>query len=182
MEYRFDLTLTDEDYIAFNQFHAFDSPQGRKQMKKNKLLLSSFILVLIVALRLIMEHSTVLVVYTAVMALYLAAYLLFYRKIVMLLKRQIKRMKKEGKLPYEPAVTMEFYADRFVELAPNKRTEQRYSCIERICVVPDRFVLLYLNTITAIILPIPQLRQQTQLDGFLAFLSEKHGTQLCFER
>lgn len=183
MEYRFDITLTDEDYIAFNQFHAFDSPQGRKQTKKNKLFLSIFILMLIVAPLLIMGYSTVFAIYTAVMALYLAAYLLFYRKIATLIqKKQIKRMKKQGKLPYEPAVTMEFYADRFVELTPNMRTEQSYSSIERICVIPDRFVLLYLNTITAVILPIPQLRQQTQLDGFLAFLSEKHGTQLCFER
>lgn len=45
--------------------------------------------------------------------------------------------------------------------------------------VPGRFVLLYLNTITAEILPIPQLRQQTDLNAFLAFLSEKHGTQIC---
>lgn len=179
MEYRFDITLTDEDYIAFNQFHAFESPQGKKQTKKNKLLLSIFILVLIAALRLIMGHSTVFAIYTAVMALYLAAYLLFYKKIVTLFqKKQIKQMKKEGKLPYEPTMTMEFYADRFEELTPNMRTEQSYSSIERICVVPDRFVLLYLNTITAIILPIPQLRQQTDLNVFLAFLSEKHGTQI----
>lgn len=90
-----------------------------------------------------------------------------------MLKRQIKRMKKQGKLPYESVATMEFYADHFVEIASSRRTEQNYSSIERICVVPDRFVLLYLNTVADDILPISQLRQQTELEGFLAFLSEK---------
>lgn len=180
MEYQFELTLTEEDYIAYNQFHAFESPLGKKQMKKNKLLLGGFTAVLIVALGLHIGRNTVFAIYTAVVTLYLAVYLLFYRKIAMLLlKRQIKRMKKQGKLPYEPVATMEFYADRFVEIASSRRTEQNYSSIERICVVPDRFVLLYLNTITAVILPISQLRQQTQLEGVLDFLSEKCPGEVC---
>lgn len=180
MEYRFELTLTEEDYIAYNQFHAFESPLGKKQMKKNKLLLGGFTAVLIVALGLHIGRNTVFAIYTAALALYLAVYLLFYRKIVMLmLRRQIKRMKKQGKLPYEPVATMEFYADRFVDITPAGRMERQYSSIERICVVPDRFVLLYLNTITAVILPISQLRQQTQLEGFLDFLSEKCPGEVC---
>lgn len=177
MEYRFDITLTEEDYIAYNQFHAFESPQGKKQMKRSRLLLVGITAVLIVSLGLHMGRNTVFAFYTAAMVLYLVVYLLFYKKIVMFfLKRHIKRTKKQGKLPYEPVVTMEFYADHFVEIAPSSRTEQRYSSIERIYVVPDQFVLLYLNTITAGILPISQLRQQVELEDFLAFLSEKCPT------
>lgn len=180
MEYRFDITLTEADYIAFNQFHAFDSPQGKKQMKKNRLLLSAAILALIVAIYLIAGQNTAFLIYTAAMALYLTVYLLFYRKIVMMvLKRQIRRLKKDGKLPYEPVATLEFYADRFVEITPSRRTEQTYSSVEQICLVSDQFVLLYLNTVLAVILPIAQLSQQTDLDALLAFLSEKCGKQIC---
>lgn len=180
MEYRFDITLTEQDYIAYNQFHAFDSPQGKKQRKRNKMMLSTAILALIVAMGLILRDSIVFALYDAALAVYLAVCLLFYRKIAMLiLKWQIKRMKKEGKLPYEPAATMEFYADHFVEITPAGRMERQYSSIERICIVPDRFVLLYLNTVTAVILPISQLRQQTQLEGFLDFLSEKCPGEVC---
>lgn len=60
--------------------------------------------------------------------------------------------------------------------SPIGRMEQSYSGLERICVVPDRMLLLYRNSSQVFVLPIQQLRQQADLDGFIRFLSQKCGT------
>jgi len=89
------------------------------------------------------------------------------------LKDYLSITKKRGKLPYAPASTMEFYEDKFVEVTPDTRTERGYGVLERICVVDNRFVCLYDSSISAYILPIPQIASQLDQAAFLDFLSQK---------
>ena len=89
------------------------------------------------------------------------------------MKTQIKRLKKVGKLPFDPVSTLEFHEDKMVEVTALQRTEQSYSIFERICVVKDRYVLLYKSSVSAYILPVLQIKEQLNQEDFIEFLSKK---------
>ena len=89
------------------------------------------------------------------------------------MKVQIKRLKKIGKLPFDPESTLEFHEDKMVEITALQRTEQSYSIFERICVVKNRYILLYISSVSAYILPILQIKEQLNQDDFIEFLSRK---------
>lgn len=50
---------------------------------------------------------------------------------------------------------------------------QNYSILERICVVKDRYILLYKSSVSAYILPVLQTKEQLDQEDFMEFLSKK---------
>lgn len=177
MLYQLNITMTEEDYIAYNEFHSLESKEGKKQLRKGRILYLLFTAALMVLFLLVVGRSSLTPIYVALMALYTAVYMAMYKKVVKKnIRKQITVMKKSGKLPFDPQATFEFYGDRLVEITPDKRIEQRYDGIQRVCVLPDRYILLYHTTVGAYILPIPQIGSQVNQADFLRFLSEKCPT------
>ena len=126
---------------------------------------------------LVLGWTTFSAIYVILLGSFTLLYMLLFKKILNRnIKAQIKRLKKTGKLPYEPVSKLEFYEDKLVEISASKRIEQGYDVLERICVVGDRFILLYNSSVGAYILPIPQLRAQLDESDFLSFLSAKCST------
>jgi len=60
-----------------------------------------------------------------------------------------------------------------VEITALQRTEQSYSILERICVVKNRYILLYKSSVSAYILPVLQTKEQLDQEDFIEFLSKK---------
>ena len=76
-------------------------------------------------------------------------YMLLLKKILTLnIKAQIKRMKKTGTLPCDFESVYEFNEESITETSSTARTEQSYRAIEKICVVKDRYILLYNSSIS----------------------------------
>ncbi len=78
-----------------------------------------------------------------------------------------------GKLPFDPVSTLEFYEDKMVEITASSRTEQGYNIFERVCVVKDRYILLYKSSVGAYILPVAQIKAQLNQENLVDFLSKK---------
>ena len=176
MLYQLNITLTDEDYLQFNNFHSFESGQSKKMLLKTRLIYIAAMVGLIVLLVLITGWSSLATLYAGLLASFTLVYMLMFKKILQKnMKSQIKRMKKMGRLPYEAVSTIEFYEDRMVEISPTSRTEESYGIFERVCVVKDQYLFLYRSSISAYILPIPQIKTQINLEDFLHFLSRKCG-------
>ena len=177
MLFQLNITLTEEDYLAFNDFHAFGSGHGKKLIRRSRIIFVSLMALLMALVLLVIGTSVFALSYAAFLGLFTAVYMLLYRKILARnIKAQIKRLKKQGKLPFDPVSTLEFYDDKLVEITPSKRTEQNYSTFERICIVQGKYILLYYSSVGAYILPIPQIQAQTDQDAFLRFLSGKCDT------
>ena len=174
MIFRFNITLTEEEYLTFNCFHSFEWAHGKKQIGKTRTLFTLVMAIIIALVVLINGWSTFSIAYAIILALLTAAHMLWYKKIMKhSIKAQIKRLKKIGKLPFDPMSTIEFYEDKMVETTDSKRIEQKYSTFERICVVSGRFILLYYSSVAAYILPFPQIKAQANLEKLLGFLSSK---------
>lgn len=176
MHFEFVTKITEQDYLDFNYFHALESQQGKKQLTKSRLaLLALYALLMLMAILLTGWED-----YTA---WYILSILLCALVHTMLLKRSMKRnirkgienMKKTGRLPYDEESKLEFFDNMFVEIGSTNRTEYKYQAVERVCVVKERFVLIYTSVAQAYVIPIWQLRQQVDMDAFLSFLTLKCG-------
>ena len=177
-----DITLTEEDYLYFNEFHTFETPQGKKQGKRSRMGFACFMLALIVVEIIVLEATIFSLIYAAVLGIFAVLFLLFLKKVVgKNIRKQIENLKKQGKLPYEPTARMEFYEDRMVEIGPTCRSEQSYGNIERIYVVKGRYVFLYTSSIMAQILPIPQITEKIELRDFLDFISARCSAAEYYE-
>lgn len=177
MPFQLNITLTEEDYLAFNNFHSFGSAHGKKLIMRSRIIFVSLMALLMVLVILIIGTTVFALSYAAFLGMFTAVYMLLYKKILNRnIRVQIKRLKKQGKLPFDPVSTLEFYEDKLVETTASKRTEQNYSMFERICIVKDRYILLYYSSVGAYILPIPQIQTQIDQDAFLRFLSGKCDT------
>lgn len=174
MLFQLNINLSEEDYLSFNNFHSFESVNGKKAIRKSRLFFTLSMIFLAVLLVLVMGLTTFSVIYTALLLLFTLLYMVFFKKILTHnMKAQIKRLKKTGKLPYDPVSTLEFYEDKIVEITESSRTEQSYNIFERICVVKNRYILLYKTSVTAYILPVAQINTQLNQQDFVAFLSTK---------
>lgn len=174
MLFQLNINLSEDDYLDFNKFHAFESMHGKKLIDKTRVFFVLAIIILAAFFLLVMGFTTFSITYAALLLLFAVLYMVFFKKLLTrIVKTQIKRLKKVGKLPFDPVSTLEFYEDKMVEITPQKRTEQSYSIFERICVVKNRYILLYHSSVGAYILPAAQVKAQLNQEELVSFLSNK---------
>ena len=174
MQYQLDITLTEEDYLLFNVFHSTETPFGKKECKKGRIILICYIVVFAILLLYVARLSTFSTVIMALLELYLILNLLLIKKVIKRnIKKHIRKVAKTGKLPYSPSSRLEFYEDKLREESEGKCSEESYSTIERIYVVKDQLILIYVDAIRAYILPRQQIAKQVNLEEFISFISKQ---------
>jgi len=168
------INLSEDDYLDFNQFHSFESMHGKKLIHKTRIFFVLAMIILVALFLLVMGLTSFSITYAALLLLFTLLYMVFFKKLLTRnIKAQIKRLKKLGRLPFDPVSTLEFHEDRMVEITALQRTEQSYSILERICVVKNRYILLYKSSVSAYILPVLQTKEQLDQEDFIEFLSKK---------
>lgn len=174
MCFNVDVILTEEDYLAFNEFLALQSEYGQKMLRKSRVIFLSCIVLCAVLFFAIRGWAFYTATFAIILCIFSVFYLLFLKRMTKwLVKVQIKNLKKAGKLPFDAVARLEFHEDKLVEISNGKRVEQSYDAIKPICVIKDRYVYLFSSTLMAYVLPLPQLREQLDEEVFLQFLSEK---------
>ena len=181
MHYQLKLHLTEEDYLAFNQFHSLQSPFGKKMVRKSQIYFVFAMIFLAALIVLVFGRTTFAMLYAGALGLFTIVYLFLFKKIIKRsIKAQIKHMKSTSKLPYDPESTLEFYEDTLVEIAAGKRLEQSYDVLERICIWGEDYIFLYSSSVNAYILPTAQVKAQVDAAAFMDFLSQKCETmEVC---
>lgn len=170
MKYQFQITLTDEDYLNYNLFYALRSPYAAKTNKRVRVFFS--LLMIVTALALLISDGLrygSLFAASVVLALVLVYNLRYKRSIVNAYRNLIKRNKKNGKVAYTPKSTLELGEDFLVETSPDNKTEQKYSSIERISVIKDRYVYLHINHLMAYIIPMTSFASNEEYQSFFEF-------------
>ena len=174
MLYQLNITLNEDDYLDFNKFHSFESTHGKKLIRKTRVFFILAMVFFAALVVLVLGWTTFSIAYAILLLLFTLLYMVFFKKVLTRnIKKQIKLLKKIGKLPFDPVSTLEFYEDKMVDITALQRTEQSYSIFERICVVKDRYVLLYKSSVSAYILPVLQINEQLNQNDFIEFLSKK---------
>jgi len=174
MNYKFDITLTDSDYLDFNIFQSTRSHYGKKQITSVRIFITIVIAIYLFVTLVGGGFSKESIIRSIPTTVVLIAMQLFVKKFYCwILKSSIKSLKKTGKMGYSPKATMEFYDDCFVELTPDGKTEHKYSAIERISIVENKAVYIHINNVMAYILPVSCFESLEQYYLFLSFIKTK---------
>ena len=97
----------------------------------------------------------------------------FKKSMAKFVKKEIMNRKKQGKLPFEPNTVMEFYDDYFIDLTPDSKTEVKYSAIDRVSVINDKYIYLHLDSARAHLLTSFCFESKEQYDSFVDFIKTK---------
>ena len=174
MNYIFDIFLTEEDYIEFNIFHLNRSVYGKKHQRVLRIVLA----VIFAGAALINFWaegiSPVTVAYALLLGFLGLMMTVFFGKFSgFLTKLSIGSLKKSGKLAFSPEARVGFTDEGVLEITPDGRTEKRWESMERLCIREGKVWYLYMNNAAAFLLPEEQLRAQTDLAKFRAFLEAR---------
>lgn len=174
MKYQFHVKLTEKDYYEFNEFHMLKSKQGRKNILTMRTVFA--VLPLIIAAVSFWGGGFTLESFLHVIP-YLLIIVLFQILTVPMvrgsIKYSIKNMKKSGKMAFSPQSVIEFYDDRFVESTDVNKTEQIYAAIQRVCVIENKSIYIFVNSISGYIIPAACFKDRPQLDEFVEFIKTK---------
>ncbi|MGM9682860.1 MAG: YcxB family protein [Eubacteriales bacterium] len=174
MRFRFNVDLTDDDYLEYNKFWMLRSPYGKKHIKTFRITITVLFCIFIFILLYLggfwfdafLRTIPVLILLT-VFQICLSRFLFFS------LKSQIKILKKTGKMGYSPSSVIEFYDECFIENTEENKTEQKYSGIERISIVDNKMIYIHVNNIMAYILPLSCFESREQYEDFIKFIKMK---------
>lgn len=189
MNYTFNANVNDQDYLYFSEFLGTRSAYGKKQTKRTKLLLLaigligwlfcvSYITLFLVRSEINIASLTVAVIlyafstiiFGAIITVRLAFYNALYRSRI---KRILKAQRKQGKVCYSSSYTLEFHEDSFFKITEDSTTEMKYSIVERVSIIENKFVCFHINSLSACLLPVSCFESKEQYDEFLAFIKTK---------
>ena len=168
---RFKVQIEEEDYILYNVYIAFHSKAGRRLLVRGRLFglaLSLFaLLVMYVAgadKGLIVTEAIFLAVFSAV---WFFVYPYFAKKSI---RKQILKLKEEGKLPYEREALLEFKDDEIYEELKDGTRHVPYSDIMSVEESGD-YIYLRKGVQEAII--VPERCLNVPIADFLSFMNDK---------
>ena len=164
---KFEITLNDDDYIAFN---VADLKSKRLQC----IVINIWAWVMLIWLSLgvlsniINQRFDIWIVIWLAIIVWIVLYFINYPK--NFVKRQVSKLKKQGKLPYPEKSTVEFFADEFCETTDNSMEKVKYDDITKI-LQDNEHIHLKIGAMKCCILPIRCLNGQEQ--DLLDFINDK---------
>ncbi|MDR0288146.1 MAG: YcxB family protein [Clostridiales bacterium] len=171
--YQFKYILNDEDYWEFNKFHLLNAPSNKKNIIMIRLfILIFFALAVLVSLKDFDEVSdllTLIIVYAVIYGILFFAVKPFFLRMA---KRQIKNIKKDGKLPYGKDILINFNEDCFIETTSYHETKTKYSVVEKV-VTGNTALYIYTSSIQAVIIPFSAFESDEQKNMFVSFINNK---------
>lgn len=174
MNFKFNVVTNDQDYLDYNEFWMLRSPYGKKQTLTVRMIFTVMVSAVIIGYLIYNRFTEGALVSVFPLVVFLVLIEIFFNKIMAAsLKRQIKSMKKKGKMGYTPEAVLEFFEDTFTESTPDMKTECKYSAIERISVIDNRMIYIHVNNVMAYILPVSCFESQEQCDRFFEFIRTK---------
>ncbi len=174
MKFKFNINITQEDYIEFNKAIISETPMGKKLSKIEKIFFATLfcVLILIVLTKNDFSDKGFSMAFCLIIAFVIV---LFLTKPINNIanKISVKSLTKiKGKLPYSENSVLEFYDDVFVEITDDNKNEIKYSAIENVF-VNENLVVLFINSAQAYILPIRSFESNEQKNSLVEFLNGK---------
>lgn len=174
MNFRFQVTLSQKDYIDFNAFIHTRSPRGKRQTLFFRIVIAAVVLIYALIFLIHGNFSPDSFLGIIPMLIALALLQIFLGRILLLINRiSVPATLKSEKNLYSPVSVLEFYDDRFVEITDDGKTELYYSAVESVSVVDGKMICFHSNPLIAYLLPISCFESKERYDEFLGFIRTK---------
>lgn len=170
MSYDFSFILSEEDYFQFNKHHMLHGEQNRKQLMLTRFLFPFIYMVFGAVFGYTLSNPAIAFIVFGIIS---ALWIIFFNSImVQLLKRNIKRLKKSGKLIYDKEIHMLFGDETFSEQTQDSKSDYFYTIIERI-EIGDTAVYMYTGAAAAHIVPYRVFPDEDTKNGFIEFIMSR---------
>lgn len=170
MDFSFSFTLNEQDYFEYNKYHLYNTPALKKRLLIARFGLSAFFIIFGIVYGKILEIFGISLVVFGLLAL---LWIIFFRSIQSRqIKRNLKVMKKAGKLHYDKEISLHFQDECFTEATPDSEAKIKYSMLERVA-VGDTDIYLYTGAAMAYIVPCRAFKDIGEKDAFLTFIASK---------
>ena len=175
--YKFEFIFSDEDYLEFSVFHY----ESVSFLAKKTLLFLRWVPpavnLLLILRRLPVENWFAFLFTSYIMAAIAVVYIVHARQISrficeLTVKIGMAATKKDGRLPYDKNVRLEFHEDYIYEVTERTETKINYASIERVIASP-KAVYLYTSAIQALILPFTAFESEEQKAGLRDFINKR---------
>jgi hypothetical protein len=171
--FKFKITLSDDDYLLFNQYHLLNSPSGKKYFTTIKFIVP-FICFMFLVIFYIAGSDFELILFESILMTIMSICWIGFNKrlIIKSMNKKITKMKKEGKLPYSNEAILTFDNENIHEITPNSESVTNYSLIEKI-IKTEKAIYIHINTVQAFILPVTAFSDEMEKQNFLEFINRK---------
>jgi len=172
--YNLDYTVTEDDYLTFNRCHLKTTKAGRRAILTYRLLVPA-LLVCIMLLSTIGGGDVVplLTIEAVVFGLTSLLWALLAPRIYFRsLRRGINRMKKDGRLPFNPQGTFVFSEDGFEDHGPLSTVTTSYQAIEKVVEAPAADYL-YVSAAQAFIVKTDLFADAAAHQQFIDFITAR---------
>lgn len=184
MRFCFKVSLTDEDYLLFNEFALKNADMSKKADKITRILVSLIFIIAGLNLFITNGFNLVSAVAVAVLIVIWLIFLLCVKKSNSAFTKLFTRMliKGKDKKPYTPEASLEFYDDYFKEIADDNKSEIKYTAIDKISVIKGHYVLIFLDSVRGYVIPFSCFSDETEQKDFIAFASGKCNKTEFFDK
>ena len=154
---KIEITLNDEDYIAYNIFHLSYSQQSRKMIRFGRWMMF-MVSIMAIFIFVIAGADKDLIGIEAVMLLPVSIiwFIRYPKSAEKTIKKRINRLKKEGKLPYEPHTTLELSECEIIEKTEHSVSRYSYTDIKDVQ-RSGQYIYLIKGALEAVIIPVRYL-------------------------
>lgn len=171
--YEFNIALGEDDYLLFNKYHFLNSAIGKKNLMTFKIIIPLICYTFVFLSNIFNSDIQLVLIETIVMTILTILWIGNSKKILLnSMRKNIRKMKKVGKLPYNKDLILKFTDDIILEITPNSEYKTKYSVIEKIAVAEDA-IYIYFSSVQAFIIPISVFSDENEKKKFLDFIMSK---------
>lgn len=168
--YEFHITLEDDDYLLFNQYHILNNPMSKKTLLYIRFIFPFICLILYFFYQPEVDYPMLLIAIMVIVSIFWISY--SKKMILNTMKQHIKKMKKHGRLPYSKEAILRFNDESILEITSDTETKTNYSLIENIAIT-ETAIYIYVSTVQAFILPLTAFSDEGEKQRFMDFIHMK---------
>lgn len=171
--YAYKISLSEKEYIQFNEYHLLHSAVGKKALLQHKIVLPLLSLLIIIIFFSAKADMNLIIIESIFLGICSIMWIIYSKKIVMKsFKKNIEKIKKEGRLPFESETTVTFDDQGIIEKSSNAETKTSYSVVEKIAETKQA-IYIYMSAVQAIIIPTSYFDSEEDKDELIKFIETK---------
>ncbi|MCL2677728.1 MAG: YcxB family protein [Clostridiales bacterium] len=169
--FKFTYTLNEEDYFEFQKWHYLNSPGGKSHLLGGRLLTPLFCALIIFVFWIAKADALMIIAQAIGLTILSIWWIIFGAKPwgIKTVRDGVKKLKKNGKLPYGKESTLVFDDEAIIETTSENEIRTVYSAIERV-VETERYFFVYKNSAQAIIIPLSVFTADSEKKHFTEFI------------
>lgn len=150
---KYKISLNDEDYLLFNIFYATHSTAGKRSLNTARMILPVLAIVSVLIFFIAGAEPGLILTEAVLLFVLSAAWCVYVPKIIEKnIRKNITKMKSDGKLPFHAESEIEFTDSMITEQSEQGEIHVNYNDIENIY-IENGYLYIFYSAVQAFIIP-----------------------------